>query len=145
MERVDLRDMYETPEDYKPPLLSELPTNTYYPNLNSTEYRHKPVDWDETKLHSYFEILTENVNGTLVLATNSYVDRIWNGSIWGYHEMENVGVAEKEVFKLRLEAPVTNMVFQDEDMVTLHFNFICVSYPIEPSFTIAVVFFYSYC
>lgn len=117
MERLDLRDMYVIPDNYKPPMFSDLSTNSYYPNLNSIEYRYKPVDWDETNLHGFFEILIKNGNGTLVLATNNYTGRIWTGSIWGYHELSDVGVADKEVFKLRVESSITNMIFHSDDTV----------------------------
>lgn len=117
MNRVELREMYIIPESYQPPDMSELPTNTMYPNLNSSQYRHKTVDVDEIKLYRFCEIMEVNTMGTVVLATNNYNGRLWFGSIWGYRTFDDVLGPNKELFKLKLDATVTNIKFYDNDMV----------------------------
>lgn len=117
MNRLELREMYSIPESYKPPEISQLSTNTQYPNLNSIEYRYKPQDDTLVELHRFFEFLTVNAFGTIALATNNYNGRIWSASIFAYASFDDVGKEGKELFKLRVQASITALHWYCEDMV----------------------------
>lgn len=120
LDRVDLLDMYSLPDAYQPPEMSELDGNSLYPNLNSIEYRHKAFDLNKVEFHRFIEDFAINSTGTIALSTNMYTGRIWKGALWGYKDCEDVGKADKELFKMNAVAPITNVKFIDNDMVSLH-------------------------
>lgn len=120
MNRVDLVEMYRIPDSYKPPPVSELQTCTSYPNLNSIEYRELPIQETTLRLNSFYELLEANGDqSTMILAANAYTNRLWNGSLYGYEKFHDIGVKEKESFKLILDASITNLRFIEPTMLIL--------------------------
>lgn len=120
LDRVDLLEMYSLPNTYQPPQMSELDGNSLYPNLNSIEYRHKTSDQTKVQFHRFIEDISVNSMGTIALSTNIYTGRIWRGALWGYKDFEDVDKADKELFKMNSAAPITNVKFIDNDMVSFH-------------------------
>lgn len=119
MERKDLADVYKFPVWHQPPTdINAMQACTQYPNINSTEYRLLGIEETTTPLFSFFEWLESNdAQSTTVLATNSYVGRIWHGTIWGYGNLNDVGQPDKEVFKLKLGATTTALRFIEANLL----------------------------
>lgn len=74
MRHVD--EMYRTPVSHQPPPISELASNTMYPNMNSIKYHHKPISNDKTpnRMYPFFETFDINDNRTVILAVSTYND-----------------------------------------------------------------------
>lgn len=121
MDRVDLAEVYKFPDWHQPPTdVNEMRTCTKYPNLNSCEYRNRPIQETATPMYPFFEWLeTNDDQSTIVLATNSYVSRLWNGTIFGYERLHDVGQTDQEAFKLKLNASTTALKFIDKTMMLL--------------------------
>ena len=117
MPRVDLVKAFQTPASYQPPEVSQLSGSTYYPNLNSIEYRNKNAD-GSTKFSAFLSAIDVNEVGTVVIASNDYNSRKWTGSFWGYEKFEDVGVLNKELFKSAYDAPITSLRFIEGNMVS---------------------------
>jgi WD40 repeat protein len=111
MSFVKLSDMYIKPSFYQPPAAEELTDNTDFPNLNSIEYRVKKPTHTQPKLQNFWEILEVDSLGQIVLVTNDYVTRIWNGSFWGYESFEDVAVPDKAVYNKQYDHLITNFKF----------------------------------
>lgn len=109
--------MYATPESYQPPNISELSTNSQYPNMNSMQYRYKPIDYTQPELHQFFEFLTVNAFDLVAVAANNYNGRVWCGSVFAYDSFDQFGQTGKEVFSMRVEDSITSMEFYYDDMV----------------------------
>lgn len=119
MNFVKLSDMYKKPSFYTPPPPEELTDNADFPNLNTVEYRVKKIANTEIKLQRFWEILEVDTLGQIVLVTNDYVSRIWNGSYWGYESFDDVGQPEKEVYKKQCDNLITNFKFVEPNIVRL--------------------------
>lgn len=114
----DFRAHFQPPSNYSPPTDAELIGSTQYPNLNSIEYRNLKVDPNIVKLLPFYESIAANEDqSTLLLTTNSYTGRLWNGSIFGYHRFEEIGVENAEQFKLNVESNISGIRFLDKQMV----------------------------
>lgn len=119
MNFVKLSEMYKKPSFYSPPPPQELTNNSDFPNLNSLEYRVKKIDDDsDLKLQRFWEILEVDTLGQIVLVTNDYVTRIWNGSFWGYENFDDVGSEKLAVYNKRYEYLITNFKFVQPNIVS---------------------------
>lgn len=119
MNFVKLSEMYKKPSFYSPPPVEELTNNADFPNLNSLEYRVKKIDNTESKLHRFWEVLEVDTLGQIVLVTNDYVTRIWNGSFWGYESFDDIGSETKSVFNKRYDHLITNFKFVEPNIVSI--------------------------
>ena len=117
MERVDLNKAFGIPESYKPPNDHELRTNTEYPNLNSKEYRLKPID-QTTKLYNYYETLIKNNLGNYILVSNDYSGRLWRGSLWGFDNINDIAIEKKSAFRLQAASAITNIIYIEKNTVS---------------------------
>uniref|UniRef100_A0A336LXD5 CSON003223 protein n=1 Tax=Culicoides sonorensis TaxID=179676 RepID=A0A336LXD5_CULSO len=121
-ERIDLVSAFQIPHDYNPPrTYEEQQKSTYYPNFNTAEYRQKPVEI-EVKLLPFFQCITRNSEGTIVLGTNDYSGRIWNGTMFAYDDIdeESPNLYEKEVaFSSYVDSSVTDLKFVDDSTILL--------------------------
>lgn len=117
MNFVKLSEMYKKPSFYTPPPPEELTNNVDFPNLNSLEYRVKKISDPEIKLQRFWEILEVDTLGQIVLVTNDYVSRVWNGSFWGYESFDNIGHPEKAVYKKQCDHLITNFKFIEPNIV----------------------------
>lgn len=143
MQRVNMIDMYETPDFYKPPPLDQLSACTQYPNLNSREYQTRPPV-ETSRSRKYFEHLAVNGAGQAVLVANRYTDRVWHGHFWGFERLADVHgnvedaltaapspqkqtdekQAAKKVpsdgasYRLRCKATVTGIQYVEDNMVS---------------------------
>lgn len=145
MKRVNLLDMYDTPDFYDPPADDQLATNTQYPNLNSLEYKLRPPA-ERSRSRKFFERLAINEAGNAVLVGNRYTDRVWHGHIWGFErladvngdvedcthaggdsaalnpakEAEVVPVKDGAVYRLRCKATLTQAEYVEDNMVRMN-------------------------
>lgn len=119
MNRKDLADVYKFPAWHQPPTdINEMRTCTQYPNINSIEFRNLEIQETTTTMYPFFEWLESNEKqSTVVLATNSYTSRVWNGTLWGYDQLKNIGQKDKEVFKLKVGATTTALQFIDLNLL----------------------------
>lgn len=117
MKRVNLTDMFVLPPSYQPPDIPELSTNTQYPNLNSLEYQHKVTTYELTSIPKYYEHFEINSQENVVLASNNYTGRIWEGSFWGFETIDDFGDFQKASYKLRCKAPITNIRYVEANVV----------------------------
>lgn len=122
MNFVKLSEMYKKPSFYTPPPPEELTNNADFPNLNSLEYRVKKIDDTELKLQRFWEILEVDTLGQIVLVTNDYVTRIWNGSFWGYENFDDIGSEKLAVYNKRYDHLITNFKFVDPNIVSSFVN-----------------------
>lgn len=126
MKRVDLYEMYKAPGTHQPPSLSALKNDTMYPNMNSIEYRNKSILIDKVpaRIPPFFETFDVNDNETVILGANTYNDRIWAGTLWGYDKFTDISgnINGKELFCLNFDAPITNLRFFESSMVSLIFS-----------------------
>ncbi|KAJ6649760.1 Protein valois [Pseudolycoriella hygida] len=106
--------MAKKPSFYTPPPPNELTNNTDFPNLNTMEYRLKKLQI--TKPQSFWEILEVDTLGQIVLVTNDYVTRMWNGSFWGYENLDDVGSAEKAVYGKIYDHLITGFKFVEPNI-----------------------------
>lgn len=108
---------FSVPSDYNPPPDNELNGNSQFPNLNSVEYRHRAQD-DTINLLPFYECLEANEDQTtILLATNSYTNRLWNGTVFGFSRFSDVGKREASIIQLSFDANVTGCRFIDRTMV----------------------------
>lgn len=114
---AEFSEFFKAPLDYNPPRDTEINGSTQFPNLNSIEYRNRKVD-NEITLLPFFEIIAENQDQTSVLlATNSYNQRVWNGAVFGYDQLDDIGKPNAATMNLSLDANVTGMSFVRKDIV----------------------------
>jgi len=116
MNFVKLSEMYKKPSYYLPPPPEELTNNADFPNLNSVEYRVKKITDTELKLQAFWEILEVDTLGQIVLVTNDYVSRLWNGSFWGFENFEDVGHSDKAVYNKQYDHLITNFKFVEPNI-----------------------------
>lgn len=117
MERANYIELFSKPNDYKPPEESELRTNTEYPNLNSKEYRKKPVI-RTSQIQRFFEAFSINEEGDVILASNNIRGRIWDGCVWGFKQIDDLGNHEKSCFVTHCDSPVTNLRYVKTTLVS---------------------------
>ncbi|XP_031638317.1 protein valois [Contarinia nasturtii] len=114
---VDFSEYFKAPLDYNPPKDTELNGSTQFPNLNSVEFRNRQND-NETTLLPFYELVEANDDqSTVLLATNSYNQRLWNGSVFGYDCLSDVGKPNADRIKLSFDSNVTGIRFLDKSMV----------------------------
>lgn len=119
MEFIDLNEIYQPKASYNPPADNELDGSTEFPNLNSIEYRNRRYDDGLPRLKDFFERIEANADySTVLLTTNSYNTRVWDGSLYGYTSFDDVGVAGKEVLKLPFNTNINGLRFIDKSMVS---------------------------
>lgn len=84
----DIFMKYRVPVDYLPPdSYEDQVICEDYPNMNTNQFRQKPVT-QETKLWPYIQCFARNSEGTMILGTNSYQSRIWNGSLYAFDNVD---------------------------------------------------------
>lgn len=120
MNQISMPNIFATPEDYKPPPENQLKECTFYPNLNSTEYMKKPPNFN-IKLQKFYEAFDINENGSIALACNDYTARVWNGSLWGFENIEDFGNPEKATYKTRYQSTITDIKFSDKSIVSTYY------------------------
>lgn len=114
---VDYTEYFKPPTDYATPPDANLNGSTQYPHLNAIEYRNLQSS-DDVILLPFYEIIEANNDQTLVLlATNSYNNRLWNGSVFGYGSLNDVGKPNADLIKVSVESNVTGIRFLDKSMV----------------------------
>lgn len=82
------------------------------------EYRVKKIETSEPKLQEFWEILDVDTLGQIVLVTNDYVKRVWNGSFWGYESFDDVGSESKAVYHKQYDHLITNFKFVEPNIVS---------------------------
>lgn len=119
MNRVDLKDMYTLPASYNPPNAAQLSTNFVYPNLNSLEYRMKADDTaaNSKNITKFHDIVDINDFGCIVLGCNNYTGRKWNGTFYGFENVQDYGVEQKAKYKKQCPSTLTNIRFVESNMV----------------------------
>lgn len=119
MDRKELAEVYKFPAWHQPPTnINAMRMSTQYPNINSIEFRNLEIHEKVTPMYPFYEWLESNeAQTTVVLATNSYVSRLWNGTLWGYSHLNDVGRNDKEVFKLKLSATTTALRFIEANLL----------------------------
>lgn len=66
----------------------------------------------------FYEILEANDDQTtILLATNSYNQRLWNGTVFGYGKFTDIGKPNTDLIKLPFDSNVTGIGFVDKTMV----------------------------
>lgn len=115
--RVDMISAYKEPVSYQPPeTLPELVKSTDYPNRNSLQYRlTEQVPLPANKLPPALDLATVNGAGNVIVAGNSYTDRLWAGGFCGWETVADIGVEEKVSFSRRCEAVVTALRYTLDD------------------------------
>lgn len=114
---ADFSKYFKPPTDYQAPKDDELGGSLQFPNLNSVEFRNRKVD-DNVTLLPFYEIIEANEDQTtLLLATNSYNSRLWNGTVVGYERFADVGKPDANIMKLSFESNVTGIKFIDKTLV----------------------------
>ena len=78
--RYHLPGAFQRPKDYNPPKPDDLAGNTYFPELNSQEYRHKAIESVENKLLPFYYTLDQNDEGQFLLSCNNFYNRVWNSN-----------------------------------------------------------------
>lgn len=127
-----MAEVFSTPLTYTPPSNDDLPGNIDYPNLNSKEYRIKETKSEPKSIQPFFESVEINENGQALLVSNEYIGRIWNGSIWAFANLDDVGKQEKTIFNLPFPSNITNLRYVETNIVNIFkyfllfkFNKIC--------------------
>lgn len=115
---ADFRVHFQKPQNYKEPPAQELRTKTIHPNLNSVDYRSRVQETHQPQLLPFYETLTTNSDqSTILLSTNSYTSRLWNGSIFGYENFEDVGKADAANLKLSIDSNVKGVQFASKQII----------------------------
>lgn len=116
---VDFSEFFKAPPDYNPPKNTDLEGSTQFPNLNSIEFRSRQSNKMKTDgLMDFYEILEANEDqSTILLATNSYNQRLWKGAVLGYDKFSDIGKQDAEVIKLHFDSNITSMHFVDKTIV----------------------------
>lgn len=114
---VNFSDYFHPPNDYKTPIDGELEGNTQFPNLNSTEYRNRT--YTPYSLPFFETIATNDDQSTILLAANSYVNRLWDGALFVYRQFEDVGQDHKEELRLSFDSNLNGMRFLDKTFIIL--------------------------
>lgn len=114
---VDMIGHFSVPTDYNPPPDNQLNGNTQFPNLNSVEFRNRPQE-DTTNLLPFYECLEANEDQTtILLTTNSYTQRLWNGTVFGFGRFADVGKRDSSIIQLGFDANLTGCRFIDRTLV----------------------------
>lgn len=114
---IQFSDYFKAPLDYDPPKDNELDGSSQFPNLNSIEFRYRHSDVGITLL-PFYEIMAANEDQTtILLATNSYSQRLWNGTVFGYGRFDDIGKPDAALIRLSLDSNVTGMSFVQNAMV----------------------------
>lgn len=115
---ADFRAHFQTPKNYKEPPAQELRKKTIHPNLNSIDYRSREQETHQPQLLPFYETLTTNSDqSTILLSTNSYTSRLWNGSIFGYEKFDDVGQTDAAKLKLSVDSNVKGVQFASEQII----------------------------
>lgn len=109
---TDFRKLFNSPADYRQPSANDLANNTQFPNMNSIEYRHRTYQPSEP---SAYEKLAANPSRTTVLlAANTYVNRLWDGAIFVYKHFDDVGRPDQSLHRLPFDTNVNHVRFIDD-------------------------------
>lgn len=115
---ADFRAHFQKPQNYKEPPAQELRSKTIHPNLNSVDYRSRVQETDQPQLLPFYETLTTNSDqSTVLLSTNSYTSRLWNGSIFGYEQFDDVGKTDAAKLKLSIDSNVKGVQFASKQII----------------------------
>ncbi|XP_063700232.1 uncharacterized protein LOC134830620 [Culicoides brevitarsis] len=121
-EDFDFCVKFEVPPDYAPPETYEDQENCIeYPNINTSQYRQKPAE-HFLDLLPFYQCLSRNSEGTTIVASNSYNTRRWNGSIFGFDNVdeERPVLETREVaFKVSADSTISDMKFIDDTTFAL--------------------------
>lgn len=115
---ADFRTHFQRPQNYIEPPAQELRSKSIYPNLNSIDYRSRVQETDQPQLLPFYETLSTNSNqSTILLSTNSYTSRLWNGSIFGYENFDDVGKTDAAKIKLSVDSNVKDVQFASKEII----------------------------
>lgn len=114
---ADFRKLFTSPVGYNQPNDSDLATSTQYPNMNSIEYRRRTYQPDEPTF--YDKLTANNAQTTVLLATNSYVNRYWESAVFVYNKLDDVGQRAKALQRLPFNTNVNHIRFIDDLLVML--------------------------
>lgn len=119
--RVDMISAYSVPISYRPPeTLPALAKCTDYPNTNSLQYRlSEAVPLADKQLHPFLDLATVNGVGHVIVAGNTYTNRLWEGGFCGWDKVEELGSEEKVIFSKHCEAIVTALCYTKDDALFL--------------------------
>lgn len=114
---VDFRKLFTSPVNYNPPNDCDLASNTQFPNMNSIEYRRRAYESVEPK---FFEKLAANdAQTTVLLATNSYVNRYWESVVYVYKKFDDVVQQTNALQRLPFNTNINHMRFINDILVML--------------------------
>lgn len=116
MNQLNMAEIFSTPLEYQPPVEGDLQHDSFYPNLNSLEYMKKAPDFN-LKLQKFYESIDINSDGHAALGCNDYTSRIWNGSLWGFDKIDDVGIADHAAYKLQCASTITDLKFAEKNIV----------------------------
>lgn len=118
-DEFDFFTKFQVPRDYMPPeIYEDQVICNQYPNINTTQYRQKPVK-HETKIWPFYQCFARNSEGTIILGTNNYQSRIWNGSLYAFENVdeEKPKFETKDVaFKTSTETSVSVLKFINDTL-----------------------------
>lgn len=115
---VNFSELFVPPNNYNPPA-EVLLGNSQFPNLNSIEFRNKKHNENAAK-SPFYEMLTANLDqSTFLLVSNSYTGRLWNSSIFGYANIDDIDKLGKETLKISTDSHVTGIKFFKNQMILL--------------------------
>ncbi|XP_058061531.1 protein valois [Anopheles bellator] len=116
---VDMVQAYQVPTSYQPPQsLEELAKSTDYPNTNSTQYQlTQPAKRRDGQLLPFFDLLSVNAAGHVIVAGNDFKSRRWAGSLCGWESADDIGHEDRLSFGRQCEGFVTAMSYTKDDML----------------------------
>lgn len=114
---AEFSEYFRAPASYDPPRDEELDGSTQFPNLNSIEFRHRQNDGRITLLPFFEQLVANEDQSTILLATNSYNQRLWNGAVFGYGRFADIGQPNAAVMQISVDANVTRMSFVEKSIV----------------------------
>lgn len=118
IKHVDFANFYKIPDWYQPPPTNKLDECHDYPNLNSTNYRNLPPNSDS--FENFYELLETNKSrSTFILAANSYTGRTWNGSLYLYNHVNDIGSMKKFALRSKFKSTISNVRFLDDNIILL--------------------------
>ncbi|XP_055301987.1 protein valois [Sitodiplosis mosellana] len=114
---AEFSEYFKAPSNYSEPHDTELDGSTQFPNLNSIEFRSRKND-DGVALLPFYELLEANEDQSIILlATNSYNQRLWNGAVFGYGKFDDIGKPNTGIIKLPFDSNVTGIGWTGKTMV----------------------------
>uniref|UniRef100_A0A1I8QFB3 Uncharacterized protein n=1 Tax=Stomoxys calcitrans TaxID=35570 RepID=A0A1I8QFB3_STOCA len=124
-------NIYQTPDDHKPPEETDLADDTDYPNLNSRDYARRPLN-HTVRMHEAWECISINTpcsdeRGNIAICCNKLNGREWTGALWGFEKAEIVRnkesiLPELACYKLQCPAVINCLEYATLDILLLAFN-----------------------